>query len=267
MPATAVIVRSTANIEAGATTRASGMLQGLWLLLAVAAVPWAFGVIPRSALAAILVYTGWRLMNVPAGRGLYRERPHEFWIFVVTVVVITVWGVLEGVVVGFGLSAAKLLYTFTHLEVDVQAQEDGKRVDVNLAGAATFMRLPDLTQALQALPKRTEVHVHFGALAYVDHACIEEIRTWEEAYEKSGGTVVIEWDRLDLRTKKLKLQPTTFPPPSAGVPHFGDIEAIELRDKLARTEHQLLEAKRQLSTLEQQARDAGVDVPARDSVV
>ena len=61
LPMTGVIVRSGANVEAGAVTRASAIMHGVWLLLFVSVIPFTLRYIPTSALAAILVYTGYKL--------------------------------------------------------------------------------------------------------------------------------------------------------------------------------------------------------------
>ena len=88
LPMTGVIVRSSANVEAGARTRLSTIFHGVWLLAFVAAMPGLLSRIPLAALAAILVYTGWKLVNIPGlvrlwkeGRGeagdLRRHGPHD----------------------------------------------------------------------------------------------------------------------------------------------------------------------------------------------
>jgi MFS superfamily sulfate permease-like transporter len=64
LPMTGVIVRSSANVQAGATTRLSAILHGAWLLGTVVAVPFVLNQIPTAALAAILVYTGYKLVNL-----------------------------------------------------------------------------------------------------------------------------------------------------------------------------------------------------------
>src|SRR5262245_13191542 len=77
LPMTGVIVRSSANVEAGARTRLSAILHGLWLLLFVALLPGLLSRIPLSALAAILVYTGWKLVNIPGLKKLWKEGKGE----------------------------------------------------------------------------------------------------------------------------------------------------------------------------------------------
>ena len=91
-------------------------------------------------------------------------------------------------------AAAKLLYTFAHVEIDVEQQ--GDRYDIDVHGAATFVGLPRLAEALEQIPEDAEVHIHLGGLAYVDHACAELLQRQEERREQAGGSMVTEWDEL-----------------------------------------------------------------------
>jgi len=201
LPMTGVIVRSSANIEAGAKTRLSAILHGVWLLGFVIALPQVLALIPRAGLAAILVHIGIRLINVPALRKLYRVSRTELAIAVATILIILATDLLTGVLAGIVLSALKLLYTFSHLEVTLTKAErpERTRVDVYLEGAATFVRLPTLAETLEAIPPGAEVRLHLGRLAYVDHASLELIGTWQGQHEKSGGDVTIEWEELRAR--------------------------------------------------------------------
>ncbi len=199
LPVTGVIVRSSVNVEAGSKTRIPAVVHGLWLLAFVVALPWMLEKIPTAALAAVLVYTGFKLINVPTIRKLAKAGRGELGVYVSTVVMVVAVDLLTGVLVGFVLSAAKLLYTFSKLEVVVLPDLKSGRIDVSLEGAATFVRLPDLANALEKLPKGSEVHIHFGALAYIDHGCLELVERWGQGHVAAGGKMVAEWDRLRAR--------------------------------------------------------------------
>jgi len=49
------------GLSAGGTTRASTILHGLWLLVFAAVLPFTLSYIPVASLAAVLVYTGFKL--------------------------------------------------------------------------------------------------------------------------------------------------------------------------------------------------------------
>lgn len=200
LPMTGVIVRSSANVEAGAKTRYSAVMHGVWLLILVVALPFVLTHIPTASLGAILVYTGYRLANPAQIVKLYKVGVGEVVVFLSTVTAIVVQDLLTGVAVGLVVAAAKLLFTFSHLEVDVDDLGEGKPIEVSLHGAATFVKLPVLAEALEALPEGREIHLHVGGVAYIDHACLELLNDWQEGYEDTGR-VHVSWDDVVLRHK------------------------------------------------------------------
>lgn len=201
LPVTGVIVRSAANIQAGAKTRAAAIIQGALLLGVVGLVPALLTRIPIAALAGTLVYVGTKLFAPKKLRALHEEGQGEAWVFVATVGAIVFTGLLSGIAIGLAISLLKLLYAFSHLEIDVQ--QEGDRWDVNVHGAATFVQLPRLAEALERIPESAEVHVHVGGLAYIDHACADLLRRHEESHERAGGRLVTEWDEVQrLRIRR-----------------------------------------------------------------
>jgi MFS superfamily sulfate permease-like transporter len=194
---TGVIVRSTANTEAGAQTRASAIFHGIWLLALVAAAPGILRTIPTASLAAILVYTGYKLVNPAKLRKLAKFGAGEVVIYLATLLGIVTIDLLTGVLIGFALALLKLLYTVSHLKVDVI--EGHGRVDIHLEGAATFIGLPKLAKALETLPPGPERHIHFHNLNYIDHACLDLIIAFKSQQEKLGSKVFVELDQLESR--------------------------------------------------------------------
>ncbi|MFM1942361.1 MAG: hypothetical protein RI897_1343 [Verrucomicrobiota bacterium] len=214
LPITGVIVRSSANLEAGAKTRYSAVMHGAWILLFVALLPFVIRLVPTASLAAILVYTGFKLVNPAAIRKLWEVGRGEVVIYASTLVAIVATDLLTGVLVGFGLALMRLLYTLTHLEVIKQVSADGARIDVGLKGAATFIQLPKLAELLESLDERAEVHFHLGSLAYVDHAILETITEW---HQRRGGQVSLEMDELRARAGGRLVLPEIKTLPKTGV--------------------------------------------------
>jgi MFS superfamily sulfate permease-like transporter len=204
LPMTGVIVRSAANVEAGARTRLSAILHGAWILAFVAAMPWALERIPVSALAAVLVFTGYKLVNPVAIRALARQGRAELAIYAATVVGIVATDLLTGVLIGLGLSLAKLVYTFTHLTAEVEPGPTPGSHRVVLDGTATFVRLPKMAAALATLPAGSTVEVCAQRLAYIDHACMELLSSWERQHRAAGGTVTISWERLEQLSREAR---------------------------------------------------------------
>lgn len=197
LPMTGVIVRSMANVEAGGKTRTSAILHGVWLLVFVAALPFVLEAIPVAVLAAILVFTGYKLVNVAAIRSLATYGRSEVAIYFATVAAIVTIDLLTGVVLGIVLSLAKLLYTFSHLETEMVLGEG--RCDLHLDGSATVLRLPQLADVLEQVPANTELHVHLEHLQYIDHACLDLLANWEKQHELTGGKLFIDWEGLEAR--------------------------------------------------------------------
>jgi MFS superfamily sulfate permease-like transporter len=162
--------------------------------------------IPTSSLAAMLVYTGYKLVNVKAMAQLLKYGWGEVAIYAVTVGTIVFTDLLTGVLVGVGLSALKLLYTFTHLKVRLQLPaKKGDMAVLKLYGSATFLRLPKLAAVLETVPDGTDLQVDFRHLDYIDHACLDLLMNWAKQHESTNGTLEIDWDSLHARFKPDKL--------------------------------------------------------------
>ena len=199
LPMTGVIVRSSANVEAGGQTRWSAILHGGWLLLFCAALPFVLTRIPTSVLAAVLVFTGYKLMNLAALRGIARFGRAELAIYAVTLGGIVCVDLLTGVVAGIALSLARLLYDMANLDVEVIEGAEPGMLDMHLRGSATVVGLPNLATALEAVPSDANVTVHLGKLDYIDHACIDLMINWDVQHRALGGQLTIDWESLHSR--------------------------------------------------------------------
>jgi MFS superfamily sulfate permease-like transporter len=201
LPMTGVIVRSSANVQAGARTRWSAFFHGVWLLVFVSLLAWVLRMVPTAGLAAILVYTGFKLINFKAIRELRQFGRGEVVIFLATVGVIVVEDLLTGVMTGVVLSGVKLLYTFSHLKIGLNPEED-RKATLSLEGAATFLRLPKLAAKLEEVPANTELHVDLTHLDYIDHACLDLLTSWGRQHEATGGKLVIDWEAMHSRSSR-----------------------------------------------------------------
>lgn len=196
LPMTGVIVRSSANVEAGGKTRLSTILHGVWLLVFVSMLAFMLRLIPTAALAAMLVYTGYKLINFKAIRDLKKYGWGEVAIYFFTVGTIVCTDLLTGVLTGIALSAVKLLHTFSHLGVRLDVDQERQAAVLSLEGAATFVRMPLLASELERVPHNVELHVDFEHLSHIDHACLDLLMNWAKQHEGSGGTLVIDWESL-----------------------------------------------------------------------
>ncbi|WP_369263182.1 SulP family inorganic anion transporter [Streptomyces sp. R35] len=185
LPMTAVIVRSAANVQAGARTKASRVLHGVWLLLFAALLPAALGVIPLPALAGILVHAGWKLIPLREIAALWRAHRGEALILVVTAVSIVAVSMFEGVLVGLALAVAKTAWEASHVRLEVMDKGAGP-VQAYLSGNATFLRLPKILDSLEALPQDRPVELDLSGLHHLDHACRTALENWSARHSAAG---------------------------------------------------------------------------------
>ena len=196
LPMTGVIVRSGVNVKAGARTRMSAFLHGVWLLAFVTCLPSIVRLVPISSLAALLVLTGYKLVFSKETKELRKFGKGEMVIFSITLAAIVFVDLLTGVLVGVLLSIAKLLYHFSHLDVCKVSEDRRHKTSLYLSGAATFLSLPKLAQAIEDVPADSELHVHLEDVDYIDHACLDLLMTWDKQHRASGGNLVIDWGTL-----------------------------------------------------------------------
>ncbi|MBS1821896.1 MAG: SulP family inorganic anion transporter [Acidobacteria bacterium] len=197
LPMTGVIVRSSANVQAGAETRRSAILHGAWMLLAVVFFGSILRMIPTASLAAVLVLVGIKLVKPAEIRKLGRFGKVPVLIYFASMITIVATDLLTGVLVGVGLSLFRLLYKVTHLEAKV-TEENGS-THVHLSGVGTFLAIPRISQALDQVKPGCKVHIHSVNLRYIDHACIEVIEGWTERREQNGQCVHVEMEKLHIR--------------------------------------------------------------------
>ncbi|GAA2275814.1 SulP family inorganic anion transporter [Actinomadura luteofluorescens] len=195
LPMTAVIVRSATNVQAGAQTKASRVLHGLWILLFAAAFPAALGFIPLAALAGVLVHAGWKLMPVKQLRPLWRRHRGEALILVLTATAVVVLNLFEGVLLGLVLAVIKTAWETSHIQIEVDETEEeagahGRPVRVALAGHATFLRLPQMLDTLEKLPRDRPVQLDLTGLRHLDHACHTALMNWVERHNQATPDMV-----------------------------------------------------------------------------
>ena len=190
LPMTAVIVRSAANLEAGARTRASRVLHGLWLLLFVAAFPSLLGLVPLCVLAGVLVHAGLKLVAVKECRRLWRSDRGEVLVLVATAAAIVATNLFEGVLLGLLLALVKTAWDVSHLHIDVDATEPVLRVALH--GNATFLKLPEVIDTLDGLPPHRAVRLDLSGLRHLDEACRSALLAWAARREADEGAVDVD---------------------------------------------------------------------------
>lgn len=182
LPMTAVIVRSAANVSAGARTRLSRVLHGVWLLVFVVAAPGLLTLIPVAVLAAVLVHAGWKLLGLGQLVALWRKDKAEIAVLVLTAGLIVATDLLTGTLAGLLAAVVKTAWDVSRLSVVVTP--DG----LALRGNATFLRLPRLLDELDRLDL-AHVRMDLSEVRHLDRACGQAIDQWVDESRRAGRTV------------------------------------------------------------------------------
>ena len=185
LPITGVIVRSSANVTAGARTRASSMLHGVWVLLFALPFAGLIQQIPTAALAGLLVVVGVQLVKITHIETARRNG--DIAIYLVTLIGVVLVNLLAGVLAGLALSILLTVWRVAHARINAEPLGEG-HWRVSIVGSCTFLSLPRLHRELESVPPGAQVTLELS-VNYLDHASREYIDGWRRQHEAAGGTV------------------------------------------------------------------------------
>ncbi|MCY1522208.1 sulfate permease [compost metagenome] len=194
LPITSVIVRSSANINAGAKSKLSAIIHGILLLVCVATIPAILNMIPKSALAAILIFTGYRLAKPATFIHMYKVGPTEFIPFAVTAVAVALpfLGLLKGVGLGMLISIFYLLRSNMRIPYyyrRVQSEEKDVTT-LELAQEVSFLNKGSIKTTLNSFAEGSTVIIDASKAEYIDYDVLEEIREFYTVQAPSRGITV-----------------------------------------------------------------------------
>jgi len=164
----------------------------VWILGFVALLPWLLREIPMATLGAVLVVTGWKLVNVKHVRELFHHHgilPAVIW--AATLVIVVAEDLLTGVLVGIALSLIEVIPHLKRLKLGVDHHEADEHAALSLSGTATFVQLPRLSDALDKAPADKPLTIDVRDLAAVDHSCAELFREWLARRRARGASVTL----------------------------------------------------------------------------
>ncbi|MEN5376824.1 SulP family inorganic anion transporter [Sphingobacterium kitahiroshimense] len=201
LPMTSVIVRSSANVNAGGRTRQSALLHGMWLLLAILIIPNVLNFIPLSCLAAILLQTGYKLAKPALFTSMYKKGLDQFIPFFATIVAIVFTDLLMGV--GIGLVVATFYILKANMQnafkFDIVKQNDYDKAVITLAEEVSFLNKAPIQQKLYSLPKSVGLIVINGTGSkFIDKDVIEVIKDFEQNALTKGKRIEL----TDIEYKK-----------------------------------------------------------------
>lgn len=171
LPITQVILRSSANIQSGARSKASAILHGALLLLCVALIPFVLNLVPLAVLAAILFVIGFKLAKPSNFKAMYRMGWSQFLPFIVTIIGVVATDLLKGVGMGMGVAVILLLREsfknshFLHLE----SGNGNRHIKITLAEEVSFLNKGTIAQELDNIPAGTHLTIDISNTVSIDH--------------------------------------------------------------------------------------------------
>lgn len=221
LPITSVIVRSSANVNAGAKTKMSAVYHGILLLVCVAFIPGLLNLIPKAALAAILIYTGYKLAKPSLFKMYYKKGWDQFMPFVITIVAILLTDLLKGVMIGMVTGLFFVLRS--NFKTAVFVVNDMNNYLFRLRKDVSFMNKPIIKSRLEEVPENSYVLIDASRADFIDRDIVEVIEDFmihaplknikvdlkKSSYKEQGFSKVIQVKAKE-RPKIIRKHETTL---------------------------------------------------------
>ncbi len=173
LPVTSVIVRSSANVNAGAKTKMSTIFHGILLLVCVAFIPFLLNLIPKTALAAILIFTGYKLAKPALFIAFYKKGWDQFLPFVITIAAILATDLLKGVIIGIGVGLFFVIRS--NFRSAVLVVNDAEKYYFRLRKDVSFLNKAIIKGKLEQVPAGAEVFIDASRADFIDRDVVETI--------------------------------------------------------------------------------------------
>jgi len=204
IPITQVIVRSSANQQAGGRTKASAVFHGVFILISILFIPKVLNMIPYGTLAAILIVVGYKLAKPSLFKKMYKEGFRQFIPFVVTIIGILLTDLLIGIALGLVVAVFIILSNNLRVPFKVTTRGEGKDqiTVVSLSEDVTFLNKASVMTLLNQIPDDSQIEIDASQSQFIHHDIIEIIEDFKINAEGRG----IKLTTIDLT--KEKQQPT-----------------------------------------------------------
>ncbi|HRN93939.1 MAG: SulP family inorganic anion transporter [Chitinophagales bacterium] len=182
LPMTSVVVRSSANANAGAKTKMSTIVHGLLLLVCVLTIPFFLNKIPLATLAAILLVIGFKLARPAVFKHFFKRGKYQFTPFIVTVVTVVFQDLLIGVALGMGVSIFSILKGNMERAYYFRKEEykDGDIIHIHLAQEVSFLNKAAILFTLDAIPNNSKVIINASDTVYIAHDILDSLREFRD---------------------------------------------------------------------------------------
>jgi MFS superfamily sulfate permease-like transporter len=202
LPLTAVIVRTSANINAGGKTKLSPIIDGLLLSLSVICLASLLNKIPLACLAAVLMVVGYKLANISLFKSIYKLGWVQFLPFIITIVAVQFSDLLKGIALGMLVSFFYILRANYRRDYHMHErwEENGGKIEIKLAESVTFLHKGRILRRLSEIPDGAQVHIDGSDTQYIDLEILEVIHNFKET--ASGKNIRIELTQISSVTGK-----------------------------------------------------------------
>jgi MFS superfamily sulfate permease-like transporter len=173
LPITSVIVRSSANVSAGGKTKQASIFHGFLLLICVAFMPALLNWIPLSAIAAILIVTGYKLAKVSLFKEFYSKGLPQFIPFCITVIAILFSDLLVGITIGLIVSTVFIIRS--NFKSSILMVSDKNQYLIRFRKDISFLNKPIIKEKLESLPANSQVVIDIKKADFIDKDVIDEI--------------------------------------------------------------------------------------------
>jgi MFS superfamily sulfate permease-like transporter len=182
LPVTSVIVRGSVNISAGAQTKLSAILHGVFLAGAVIFFEGILNLIPLSCLAAILVATGFKLASPKLVKQIWSEGRYQFLPYIITVVAIVATDLLIGIVIGLVVGLGFILFSNFKRPVQMVIEKHlgGELYHLQLANQVSFLNRAAIDQTLNDIPRGSHLLIDARGTDYMDPDILSLIKDYAE---------------------------------------------------------------------------------------
>ena len=202
LPITQVIVRSSANQQAGGKTKAATIIHGILLLISIIALSKVLNMIPQATLAAILLLVGYKLAKPSLFKKMYAEGPGQFWPFLITILGLLFSDLLVGVGLGMVVAVSIILYNNFKVPYTIskKGNEGSEQVTIKLSQDVTFLNKASILKLFNEIPDNTSVLIDASETHFVHYDVCEII----EDFRINAETRNIKVEVVDLYNDKLK---------------------------------------------------------------
>ncbi|MBV6439269.1 MAG: SulP family inorganic anion transporter [Haliscomenobacteraceae bacterium CHB4] len=192
LPITSVIVRGSANVNAGARTKMATISHGLLILVCVAMIPAILNLIPLAALAAVLILTGYKLAKVSIFKEMWANGKYQWWPFIITVAAVVFTDLLTGVGIGLAASVFAILRGNMKNSYRFHKEEyhEGDVIRINLSQEVSFLNKASIKLTLEHIPENSKVLIDATDTAYIDFDVLEIIREFRDVKSKDKNIEV-----------------------------------------------------------------------------